>query len=287
MFRRYWIAGIAFGLIFIGLVGWGLTSSSRYYVQNRDIQGAATNQYTRYTRAEEICSPIEPLTARLSCLIERVDTNHDQQHAEADLQAQLDMSSWTYAILWIGIVGVVVSTGGIALIFETLRETRAMADATRKSVQITQDARDRQLRAYISFSCTEIKKADGKVPAHFVGTVENHGKTPAVILWAALRYFVVHAGERPHISFRDDPSAPLRKGHVIFPGQVATIKAPGGIGSTASEIIKRGGSAHIGCAIAYKDAFGITRRTISHVVCDKVDGDRIDFHPFRRHNAAS
>ncbi|MGP1274200.1 MAG: hypothetical protein ACQRW7_02130 [Caulobacterales bacterium] len=204
MSRGYWIAGIALVALVLGLSFWGATSSLNYIRQNQESQNAAADEYARYASAKEICGTIIPLAARPSCLAERIDTNHQQQHAEADIQAQLDMASWTYAILWVGIVGIVVSVVGIALIFETLRETRTLTIETRRIGEA-------QVRAYISSDGFAVKLLAGEAgeiqAVKFIPRIKNTGQSPAFMTCMYSYGIHVEGMLCPVIEFSEDEAA--------------------------------------------------------------------------------
>ncbi|GGE32943.1 hypothetical protein GCM10011367_04300 [Marinicauda pacifica] len=267
---------------------WAFTSSWRYYHENRAAQEGAANQYAYYADANDICSAIEADSARLSCIAEQIEARHNREHAESDLQAQLDMSSWTYAILWVGVIGIIVSVGGVALIFETLRETRAMSRVTSETLDETRLANRQTLRAYISLRFSDIVHPTTDKPGQFVILIENHGQTPCFVKRVICRYRVFEAGEAVKITLTEE-SSPATKQGVVFPGQVERINMAATFGRKSASIVQNGGSAHVAGILIYHDIFGITRRTIFHNMCDAIgpDGMSVNFGPYKKHNRAS
>ena len=96
-----------------------------------------------------------------------------------DLKAQQDMSEWTYALLWVGVLGLIATVIGIAFVYENLRETRRMTIATR-------EIGEAQSRAYLTI--VKIKFSGDGIGLDYVagdlwilGTilVKNIGQTPA------------------------------------------------------------------------------------------------------------
>lgn len=61
-----------------------------------------------------------------------LETRRQEKLLEADLQAQQDMSRWALLLFYASVVGIIWSAGGIYLLFQTLRETRLMTEATRE-----------------------------------------------------------------------------------------------------------------------------------------------------------
>ncbi|WP_417495534.1 hypothetical protein [Maricaulis sp.] len=193
---------IAFAIIVL-LIGvtatWAGTASIDYFSQKQREEHQATDQYAHYSRAEEICRVIDTATARLTCLAERIDAEQERQATIADLSAQSDMAKWTFAMLWVGMVGLIVSVVGIFVIYETLRESRKAAvyafqalEQARRQAGIAEKQFLREQKPYLRVRVpyAEIKidldKARGDEnpswPFDANIVVRNVGRVPALIV---------------------------------------------------------------------------------------------------------
>ena len=104
------------------------------------------------------------------CLEEQLAAYQDRQGADYDLQAQRDMAFWAFWMVILGGVSLIVSSGGVWLVWQSLRHTREALINDRVMGQA-------QTRAYITISTfqTGIWLDRIKVEASFVNT----GQTPA------------------------------------------------------------------------------------------------------------
>lgn len=141
--------------------------------------------------------PVEPLD--LAPLNEHLDRIHksiealkappesldENRRAEGDLKAQQDMADWAKWMAYVTGVSVLVSLGGVGLVFVTLRQNRramriALAGVRRasQSVRVAEQTARRELRAYV-FGHPKNVHISGTTLVSVTLALSNHGSTPA------------------------------------------------------------------------------------------------------------
>lgn len=161
----YTAIAVAIVVIF-AVVGWVLVDQNARQNEREQANRARTD----YSEVRVECEAEATLVAKLECLIEKAAVTHQQKHNEADLKAQDDVASSTAGLFWVGIIGLLVSVGGIWVIYETLRETRNMTVATRHIGEA-------QIRAYVRPSTFHIKMSpNGYKP---IMSLKNSGQSPS------------------------------------------------------------------------------------------------------------
>lgn len=154
----------------------------------RDAAAKARHDYGAYQRDCERLVPPGPMV--VDCMIEQAKTAHGEQHAEADLRAQQDMSSWALVLMWLGSVGTLMSAAGIFLVYRNLVETREIGqNQTRAFVHAT------EARLYVFLPANKLRAfGNPRMDHSVVVTFVNTGATPAVDLDAAAKLWVEQTG---------------------------------------------------------------------------------------------
>ena len=119
MLDRYWRELTAAAGIIVAL---GIGLAVNYYFEGVHQREAAADSRSRYADYQAVCEQlVPPGPMRPECLIEKAKAEHAEQHAEADLRAQLDNSSWTFSLMLLGIGGLVLSGAGVVLVYLNLQ----------------------------------------------------------------------------------------------------------------------------------------------------------------------
>lgn len=132
--------------------------------------------------------------APLGTLPERGQTDpksyREEWRNEQDLAAQRDMANWAWWMLIATCASTVVTGVGIYFVAETLRanlaaveEAAKAAQSAQRSVKVSEDTAQRQLRAYINLESAHIVLGEkinvGLYPATLDVIFRNFGSTPA------------------------------------------------------------------------------------------------------------
>ncbi|SDZ43350.1 hypothetical protein SAMN05444004_11473 [Jannaschia faecimaris] len=158
-------AGLVLGVFIFCMSGWLLWTLSANQTEHRVRSEEAAKRYTEYAedRVDEMCFRLDGQALR-RCIQEEIETSHDHNRSDQDLDAQQTMAFFTQIMGATALLGVVLGVGSVALIYMTLSETREMTAQARGM------GRD-QSRAYVH--------ADR---AHFFWGGESQ-KHPRVEIW--------------------------------------------------------------------------------------------------------
>jgi hypothetical protein len=206
---RLILAGAIALLVAAGLIGWGALQQSHYERQAED-QTAENARHADYD-VRYRCVPL-PALAERNCTIDTRREQREYARHEQDLYAQKTSAFWTFLMGSAALVGMILSSVGVFLVFFTFGETRRAnvlnmrenarstrravasaketadaleaanksAEAAAGQVKVAQDTAYRQLRAYISVEGVKISKVwDTGVSGHI--HVHNAGQTPAAV----------------------------------------------------------------------------------------------------------
>lgn len=202
----YWrgpLAYLALALLCISVTAWVSWSVSSDLTEQQ-VRGEKTAEY-HDTYAEEAidqkCLGLK-LPALRDCIHEQIESAHDHERAEQDLDAQQDMARFTKVMGWTAIVSVFLGAGSIVLIFLTLRETQKMAKETTrigdaqvkisnaavKSAQeankITREAMQSANRPFVIVATRFVNEGDwrnGQSSGEWQVELRNYGKSTALI----------------------------------------------------------------------------------------------------------
>lgn len=163
---------LVIGLVIVFIFAFEVASSRERarYEQQR------TSEYAGNAEADirRTCIGVDD-SAQAECIRQVVETGNEHQRAERDLSAQQEMARWAFYMLAVSSAGLVITAVGIYYVRDTLIETR-------KSVQVTREIGEAQVRAYLSIRPTVIPSMEGAPLDHrrsFEVEIENAGLTPA------------------------------------------------------------------------------------------------------------
>ena len=132
---------------------------------------------------KEVVRPPEPIDASNADLDGGEDAAGDTQaendHRQADLEAQQDMAYWAYLMVIVSGISVAIAGTAVYLVYLTLREAKNTTDAARESVKATADTAKRQLRAYLSAVPSGINQLIASDEGMGHVTIRNVGQLPA------------------------------------------------------------------------------------------------------------
>ncbi|MGH6770200.1 MAG: hypothetical protein ACRECO_14385 [Xanthobacteraceae bacterium] len=214
MFLRDWFlhppSGVGIAVIAM-LAAAGLQN---HYQQIRGGEGASAD-YSKHTH-ERLAKPeVAPFNG-VEIPPPESKPNRQEWRSEQELKAQRQMVLWAFIAAIAACASVFVTAIGVAFVKWTLDATRAAVDEASKgtqaaeaAVEITRVTAERELRAYLSISKSEIKDVQpGRVPyAHLV--FRNDGNTPAAHVQTNCRFnlawFPDH-GPMPDFAIEQKPS---------------------------------------------------------------------------------
>lgn len=152
--------------------------------QQYELSRNAYRQYQNATKSEQDkaaddiaanCSVVAQVNPALrNCLREAVQAYQKKNNTNQDLEAQKDMAYWAFVTALVSAAGLLISIGGLYMLFQSLRQTRQA---------ITNDRQigEAQVRAYLAIDpITQATKIDSKVRS-FKATlvIKNTGQSPA------------------------------------------------------------------------------------------------------------
>ena len=147
-------------------------------------------------RAEKLTPALEKIESAIRDFIAQQNATQSQppeDHEISDLKAQERMAFWAKLMFWTSAAMVVITGVGIHLIRRTLGETKRAADytegmlgearktttAAERAVDVTRDSAERQLRAYVTVTASEIRGFGQSTPLEAWLEITNQGQTPA------------------------------------------------------------------------------------------------------------
>lgn len=172
MFSRDGLFISAIAAVTIAISAIGSISVIGYAQRYSDQRAQAAGYDTRNAQSELVCADSGTFLSQIGCAFDQMRSQQEQERAKADLNAQQDMSVWAQAMFWATLVAIVVSAGGIVLVYETLRETRNMAAETQKFSKA-------ELRAYVSPIQFLIWGLAPEERIMVAFQIKNFGQTPA------------------------------------------------------------------------------------------------------------
>jgi hypothetical protein len=204
---RFIIGGLVVLVIAASLISYGLWQQSNYEWQAKD--KAAENARHTNQDIQMRCVPLPALDER-NCAIEAAREQRGYERQEQDLYAQKTTAIWTFLMGSAAIIGMMLSSVGIWLVYSTFGETRRTANAAilsanhaalasgemQEANRISERATNAQLRAYLSVRPLVIDHAGhGTGRAKGFLQIVNNGETPAVVTKLAFRITWVIKGE--------------------------------------------------------------------------------------------
>ncbi|WP_371394791.1 hypothetical protein AB6B38_05595 [Glycocaulis abyssi] len=194
--KRPWVAvTVVSALICIAAVTSAITA---YYAESRQQADRAADQYRAYAERVVACDGIESRAEHYACLVEAVQTEQQRLYAATNLRAQQDMSTWSFATLWISLGLLIVTGVGVTYVALTLDQTRRAtkaavkaAEAAENTVLETRRIGEAQVRAYITVRHTNsFSKIESNKKHVLVKEIINTGSTPAYNVSYAASLFV-------------------------------------------------------------------------------------------------
>ncbi|KCZ60830.1 hypothetical protein [Hyphomonas chukchiensis] len=150
--------------------------------QQRENAARSNSSYSEYQME---CRTFTTLVEQVECLLDKSSTTYDQKHTHQDLRAQQDVAGATIVLMAMGVVGLLASMVGIALVYENLFEMR-------KQSGIQRAVGENQVKAYVWVSSAAFILPDpngtkkrllnirGRYIASIRIKIENSGATPAL-----------------------------------------------------------------------------------------------------------
>lgn len=184
---------LAFLAVAIPLAIWDLSAT---YTLNHVEAEHYSEQYqaSASERIADDCGMAEP-AAIAHCVEQVVTATHEQQRAEADLNAQRDMANYARGALIIAAMGVGVTAIGVVYVALTLSEARKTTTAALQgaaaAIEANNTAKDigkKQLRPYIVYNSAKFDKlwiSPSQARLQVDVSFRNCGLSPGVITAAS------------------------------------------------------------------------------------------------------
>lgn len=225
-----------------------------------------------------------------------VQTERDQQRADADLQAQQDMAFYALLMLVATFATVIITGAGVWLVKRTLDATLRAVEDTGKATEamleanaIARASSERQLRAYVGISRTVITKWEADKGFWVQYEMLNAGQTPAYALKTMVRGFIA---EFPLPHELDAPTFESEKSCPLMPGERSNSQVwveCEDFRKTLRDIEEGSFAVYLDGACQYIDAFGAVRQT-SFRTCwrgEKARKPVMEMHAYFDGNSAS
>lgn len=159
-----------------------------FWLEKREYDSA--RQYDRHTQPERtygLCIKIPPLID--ACTWRRSDATQQKKREDDDLAAQQEMADWAFWVALVSVPGLMLSFGGLALIYATLQKT------SEAIVVSDRNSRD-ETRAYVHAEGADVTWGDRKAPVPIITVhVKNSGQSPARWFSARTAVFIRELNE--------------------------------------------------------------------------------------------
>jgi hypothetical protein len=254
--------GAVIALLVFVIMAWQMSAQ---IAKNRTYAERNTYHYAKVTHDEIESTCVNgPSAAIANCVEQIVKASEETKRAEYDLQAQRDMSEWSFWALVVGGLGIVFTAVGIWFVRENLIEMQRQRAISESAVEAARDAntvaRDIgrvQVRAYISVKYAEMLVCKEGRPAEVRVWYENTGMTPAKNITTNVGVTLVSTSfERfpnPFGSENLSSSGDLGAGHLEYAHRVTkeplTTKDIESLATNKKTIVAAG-------EIEYSDVFG-------------------------------
>ncbi len=235
MFKRYWIIVIAFGLVLICALVWGIFATGQKLGETKAKNSYHTSRYSAHAADHIKRSCLDGQASNLpECVAEIIRSTKEDQRAQDDLEAQTKMALWAFWMLIATVVMAVITGLGVIFVWRTLLATHDMARDTR-------EIGEAQVRAWVSLTPTSLKLERGET--HFgdkgvyfnvIATAKNHGHSPALSVFFHAEVLCFGDGRNEHTILSDFRNSWMEKrgvftkeqreaGNAIFPGVEMSI----------------------------------------------------------------
>ncbi len=171
------VVNVFIGIALVAYLFW-LAYHFGYSHAERGFQASANSQKYADSASDDIknsCPFTDPATLA-ECAYKIVESTHEEQRAERDLVAQIDVAQWTFWLIPLTILGLAATVVGIWFVRENLREIRITNELSR-------DMGKAQTRAYVHVSSFKpyARQERGRLQAKIEIEFSNTGQSPATL----------------------------------------------------------------------------------------------------------
>jgi len=259
------VSTFAFGLALLGMVtqiGFGVWSqyvdSRRAYREYKQ-QSQADQEQSAREIADRYSIIVDPLDTIRACLVKEILTYQAKDATNKDLKAQQDMALWAFWTFIATTGGLIVSIGGLTMLWASLRQTR-------QAISLDREVGHAQVRAYVTVNPKAPKQiGDGLRPITHI-TIVNTGQSPtydvAYIATILVADFPLKSNDVSLIIPGDGQVIPA--GTTIAAGGDIMAEAVGEpLDAETVKAVMGGGSKrlYLCCNVYYRDVFRIPRHT--------------------------
>lgn len=191
MSKRDWRTPTVFaltGLLCLGSILYAAWHTGASQAEKRMSREQSAEQHIKYAedRIDESCTQADR-TPLLKCVHDEIKAAQDHSRSESDLDAQMAMALWAKVMTLSGIVGSILASGGLYLVWRTLGTTADAVDAASAANQIMRDGQRPWVVLKREVICEFADKG-------FLGQItwnydfENKGKSPAYDVMLSLTF---------------------------------------------------------------------------------------------------
>lgn len=163
------IAVVASAILLVYLLSLGIRLEQAS--KNDSFERQTAYKYSNYAAAIKTCEAAKA-NSKYDCLYSAEEEYREIERSERDLVAQETTAGWTFIMSAAALLGVLLSGGGVVLVWTTFGETR-------RTNEITREIGEAQVRAYLSVvDATLVSDASREVVV--VMKLRNSGNSPAL-----------------------------------------------------------------------------------------------------------
>lgn len=127
-------------------------------------------------KSEAVCFVL-PWQRERVCIAQAIEPGNEAKRDHDDLRAQQEMAFWAFIVSLFSGVGLVVSVGGVGLVYATFRKTGEAVDAANRTADDAKRIGEAEVRAYLHCRAAKFRRSRDNVAATL--EIENTGQSPA------------------------------------------------------------------------------------------------------------
>lgn len=170
-----------FVAVLLAVAIWKSATLSEFYRHSAE-QTSKSYGYAAEENISRSCTGRD-FAATAKCIKEIVEATHEAQTAQNHLTAQRDMALWAFAMFWIGVVSIALTSVGIFFVKQTLDANRAIVETAAEANRNARELGEAQVRAYLTFQDVHID-FDWYLP-RIRFKIYNAGNSPATKIIAS------------------------------------------------------------------------------------------------------
>jgi uncharacterized protein YneF (UPF0154 family) len=157
----------------IGVWSFYQDAEQRYRANKQNTESETQQAYDKIAKRCSVSSPSEHFVR--SCISDAIKSYEVQKNTDQDLQAQQDMAFWALCMFIATVGSLIISVGGLAMLFLSLRQTRT-------AIRDNREIGEKQTRAFLAIDPVFEEKdiiRDLSKTISITVNVRNVGESPA------------------------------------------------------------------------------------------------------------